>query len=110
MHYSFRFLLAVLAVWRITHMIVREDGPWDVMVRLRRVVSQHVSPKLAECSYCVSFWVALPFIWFLQGSAVERIVSWFALSGAAILLDRTGHEPVRIEFQEEQRWDVAAKR
>src|SRR5437016_2834288 len=36
MHYSFRFLLAALAVWRVTHMLVREDGPWEILVRFRR--------------------------------------------------------------------------
>src|SRR5689334_18760655 len=32
----FRFIVAALATWRITHLIVREDGPWRVIVRIRR--------------------------------------------------------------------------
>jgi hypothetical protein len=31
-----RFVLAALATWRVTHLLVAEDGPADVVVRLRR--------------------------------------------------------------------------
>ena len=30
-----RFLLAVLATWRLTHLIAREDGPGRCLARLR---------------------------------------------------------------------------
>jgi len=30
------FTLSVLCVWRITHLLYAEDGPWDLFVRLRR--------------------------------------------------------------------------
>src|SRR5689334_12108588 len=109
MQYVFRFVLAALAVWRITHLIAREDGPWNIFARLRRAVGRHISIKLVGCFYCLSLWVALPCAWFLDGNVMERLVGWFALSGAAILLERTGQEPVRIEIEEERAWDVVAK-
>ena len=28
--------LGILAVWRVTHLLHAEDGPWDVLYRLRR--------------------------------------------------------------------------
>ena len=30
-----RLVLAVLATWRLTHLLAREDGPADLVVRLR---------------------------------------------------------------------------
>ncbi len=110
MHYSFRFVLAVLAVWRITHMLSREDGPWDILVRLRRALGAGMLSKLVACFYCLSVWVALPLAWFLKGSIAETLVGWLALSGGAILLERLVGEPVELKIEEEHPWDVAAKR
>jgi hypothetical protein len=110
MHYAFRFVLAVLAVWRITHLLAREDGPWDAMVRLRAALGTGLLGKLAGCFYCLSLWVALPFAWFLKGDAAETLVGWFALSGGAIVIERLAREPLEIKIEEEERWDVAAKR
>ena len=30
-----RFSLSALAVWRMTHLLVEEDGPWDLIAKLR---------------------------------------------------------------------------
>lgn len=99
MHYSFRFLLAALAVWRVTHLLVKEDGPWDIMVRFRRALGSGFFGSLLSCSYCLSVWIAAPFTFFLEGTAIERVVIWLALSGAAILLERTtaGSLDIKIE-------------
>jgi len=29
-------MLGILGVWRITHLLQAEDGPWDLVVRFRR--------------------------------------------------------------------------
>src|SRR5205823_4545131 len=92
MHYSFRFLLATLAVWRITHLLSQEDGPWDLMLRLRRAFASGMLKKLVGCFYCLSVWVAMPFALFLKGDFAETFVSWLALSGGAILLERVTRE------------------
>src|SRR5262249_50797143 len=111
MHYSFRFLLATLAVWRVTHLLSQEDGPWDLIVRLRRALAKGVIGKLLSCFYCLSIWIAAPFAWFLKGDYAETFVCWLALSGAAILLQRATRESFDLKIQEEEEpWDVAAKR
>lgn len=81
-------LLAVLAVWRVTHLLNAEDGPADVFVRLRRLVGSGLLGRLMDCFYCLSLWVALPFAWALGGTTFERALLWFGLSGGAILLER----------------------
>jgi hypothetical protein len=110
MHYSFRFVLATLAVWRITHLLSREDGPWDILVRLRRVLGAGMLGSLVACFYCLSIWVALPFAWFLKGNAAETFVGWLALSGGAVLFERLTQEPLEVKTEEDEQWHVAAKR
>jgi hypothetical protein len=110
MHYAFRFVLATLAVWRITHMLAREDGPWDILQRFRRRIGAGVMGRMVACFYCLSIWVEVPFAWFLQGSVTETFVGWLALSGGAILLERLAREPVELKIEEERPWDVVAKR
>src|ERR1700722_14162637 len=109
MHYGFRFVLAILAVWRVSHMLSREDGPWDVLVRFRRALGTGMLSKLVACFYCLSVWVALPFAWFLNGNVTETFVGWLALSGGAVLLERLTREPVELKIEEEEPWHVAAK-
>lgn len=83
-----RFMLSVLAVWRVTHLLAREDGPWDLFYRLRRRLGQGVLGALMDCFQCLSLWVAAPFAFFVAESWSERAVAWLALSGAGCLLER----------------------
>jgi len=99
MHFGFRLLLAVLAVWRITHLLAKEEGPWRLFVRLRDLIPG----QLLSCFYCLSIWIALPFVWFTGGSAIERFVTWWALSGAAVLLERATEEPLEIKIESEEK-------
>ena len=82
------FAVAVLAVWRLTHLLNAEDGPWDVIVRLRRLAGNGMPGRLLDCFYCLSIWIAAPFAYFLHGSWGERLLVWPALSAGAILIER----------------------
>jgi hypothetical protein len=83
----FHFTLGVLATWRVTHLLVAEDGPWDVLIRLRRRLSQNVTGKLLDCFYCSSLWVSILFCMFLGQTLQDRLLLWLALSAAAIVLE-----------------------
>jgi len=86
---QFYFLtLGILAVWRITHLLHAEDGPWDLLVRLRRMAGEGVWGSLLDCFYCLSIWVAAPFAYGLGNDWKERLLLWPALSGGAILAER----------------------
>jgi hypothetical protein len=83
-----RFVLAALATWRVTHLLVEEDGPADIVVRLRRRAGASLAGNLMDCFYCMSVWVAAPFsVGLVRRHQVEP-VSWLALSGAACLLEQ----------------------
>ena len=81
-------LLAVLTVWRITHLLTEEDGPWDVVVGLRRRAGRGFWGRLLDCSYCLSLWVAVPLAAILARTVVEGLLLWPALSAGALLLER----------------------
>ena len=86
--------LGILAVWRITHLLNGEDGPGELLARLRRLAGSGFWGELLDCFYCLSLWVAVPFAIYLGGGWSERLLLWPALSGAAILLERaTGPAP-----------------
>lgn len=87
-------ILGVLTVWRITHFFWAEDGPWDMVIRLRRGVGEGFWGKLLDCFYCLSVWVAAPLGYLIGESWMERLLLWPALSAGAIILERiTNHEP-----------------
>ena len=87
MHF-YRFLLGILSVWRITHLLQGEDGPWDSVVFLRQKASDGFWGQLLDCFYCLSVWIAAPFAIILGGGLSKRILLWPALSAGAILLER----------------------
>ncbi len=80
--------LSVLCVWRITHLLHAEDGPWDLLARLRRFAGTGVAGKMMDCFYCLSLWVALPIAIMVPKTRLERLLWWPALSAGAILLER----------------------
>jgi hypothetical protein len=84
----YSFLLGILSVWRITHLLHAEDGPWDMVVHLRRGAGAGFWAQLLDCFYCLSIWIAAPFGIFLGEKPGERILLWLALSAGAILLER----------------------
>lgn len=85
-------LLALLAVWRITHLLWGEDGPGGMLVRLRHAAGKGAWGELLDCFYCTSLWVAAPLAWGLGGSWLERGLWWAGLSGGAVVLERvTAH-------------------
>jgi hypothetical protein len=97
-----RFAVSILAVWRVTHLLAREDGPWDVIYRLRRRMGDSTLGRLMDCFYCLSLWVALPFAFFVGGAWLDRAVVWLALSGATCLLERVTERPMApVSLQED---------
>ncbi len=84
----YSLILAVLGVWRITHLLSAEDGPGQALVRLRQWAGFGFWGELLDCFYCLSLWVAAPFAILLGASWGEKLLLWPALSGAAILLER----------------------
>lgn len=92
-----RVVLAVLATWRVTHLLTNEDGPADIFVRLRAHVGNGILSKLMDCFQCLSLWVAAPMALFVTHRPLEFLLSWLALSGAACLVERIGQPPILMQ-------------
>jgi hypothetical protein len=83
-----RFGLGVLATWRVTHLLAEEDGPGDLVVRLRARAGDGWQGRLMDCFYCLSVWTAMPFALAVARRRRDAPVAVLALSGAACLLER----------------------
>ena len=95
-------ILGALCVWRVTHLLSAEDGPGDLLVRLRRRAGNGFWGRLLDCFYCSSLWVAIPFALLLAEGWREGLLSWLAFSAGAILLERaTGAKPAAYLEDEE---------
>jgi hypothetical protein len=81
-------VLSVFVVWRLTHLLGKEDGPFDIIFLLRKKAGNGFFGKLMDCFYCLSIWIALPFALWLGQSWTERFLVWLALSGVACLLEQ----------------------
>jgi hypothetical protein len=81
-------VLGVLSVWRISHLVAAEDGPWQAIVRLRRLAGDGFFGQLMDCLMCLSLWVSIPFALALGHDWREQAMLWLALSGGAILLEQ----------------------
>jgi hypothetical protein len=94
-----RFVLAVLATWRVTHLLAREDGPADLIFRLRVRLGEGLLGRLMDCFNCLSLWVAAPIALLLSQNPIELALIWPALSGGACLLERVSQTPMDTEAE-----------
>ncbi len=90
---TWHFVLAVLATWRVTHLLTAEDGPGDIVVRFRALLGQSFAGRLMDCFYCLSIWIAAPAALFVTRHWLDWIMVWLAVSGAACLLERISQQP-----------------
>lgn len=84
------FWVAGIACYRLTVLITRCLGPWDIFKRLRSIDR---CSKLLKCPLCVSVYMGglVSFLLYLSGFQMP-LPTWFlislAFSGISIALDR----------------------
>lgn len=92
------FLLAVLATYRVSFMIVSEDGPFNMVARWRRFLSGKFIETRHEwiyigftCVLCVSFWLSwlvAALLWLSGFTAVPFWLMALGIAGAVLLLHK----------------------
>jgi hypothetical protein len=92
-----KLVLATLATWRLTHLLVHEDGPAQLVLRLRLALGHSLWGQMFDCFYCLSLWVAAPLSLWFGGGLMETALTCFGLSGAACLCERLGQAPVLMQ-------------
>jgi uncharacterized membrane protein len=88
----FTFIVASLAVWRLSRGIVKEDGPLMVWARLRARLARTQRRSgglfdMVSCVRCLSVWIGLVGALFVSNSILGLIGYTFAFSAVASLLD-----------------------
>ncbi len=83
----FPFIILSLAVYRLTVLISRDGGPWNICVKLRE------KSKLAKCPYCSSIWISavvnVAYYYSCEQSPFPVLLGLiFAMSAITIILDR----------------------
>ncbi len=98
-------LVAVLCLWRVSHLLSVEKGPFSLISRLRVWAGNGFFGELLDCFYCLSLWLAIPLAMLAGDGWAQRLLLWPALSGAACLLEkateRTGFPGVFEEPRDE---------
>ena len=108
--FAARFVVGALATWRVTHLLVEEDGPADAVVRLRERAGDSWVGQAMDCFYCLSIWTAAPVAAVVARRPRERVLTWLALSGAACLLEQATSEKGDLDVLWEQAQEDATPR
>jgi len=88
-----RFAVAVLATWRVGHLLAHEDGPGSAILRVRRWLGDGPLGGLMDCFYCLSLWVAAAAAFLVTWDWGLWVPTWLAVSGGACLLERATASP-----------------
>jgi hypothetical protein len=83
-----KYLIVTIVVWRLTHLISSEDGPFDLIIKIRKMVGATFFGKLMDCFYCLSIWVGLLCASFISECWQEIVVLTLYYSGTSILLEK----------------------
>lgn len=80
-----RVVILSLVVYRLSHMIAIEEGPFSLFSRLRGHIDPNQTTWIGRgirCVLCVSFWISS--IAMIDGLFVD----WFAVAGGVLVLAR----------------------
>ena len=92
-----QIIVLALAVWRVSYMLAREEGPAGVFVWLRRTLgarevmqglwqADNTLGKLVLCPLCLSVWLAMPAALLMAAPTAPWLVAtWLAISGLSCL-------------------------
>ncbi len=84
-------VVGTLVTWRVSHLLVEEDGPGQVLTRVRAAVDATPLVGLLDCFGCTSIWVGALTSLGLNGRRVRPMdlaLSGLAISGAAFCLQK----------------------
>lgn len=80
-------ILSIAAVFRLTYMLQKEAGPFDILYHFRTVINKSkFGASLFGCFWCLSIWVAAPFAWYLSNDLWQWFVYDLALSAGASII------------------------
>ena len=97
-------LLQALAVWRLTSLLVYEEGPFEMFVKLRDLNERIKGPL--NCFWCASMWVAAVVALVYTVTWKDRTILWLALSALACFFDEVRMVLVNLGIDDDMDDDV----
>lgn len=91
-------MLVGLAAWRVSSLLLYEDGPWAAFARLRSAAGVERSGEMTglatlfSCVWCMSVWIGAPLATFaiVGGRVADILLLALAASAISIALDSWG--------------------
>lgn len=93
----FLFILLTLAVYRVSQLLVYDDGPFDLVFKFRDWAgvydrnetgeAQSHFGKFFSCIYCVGFWLAFFATFVISVSTSSFVLWWLAIAGGQAFLE-----------------------
>ena len=78
-------LVLGLMVWRLTRLLLIEEGPFRVFSLIREMTQKLGLQKVLECFHCASIWIAsITMILFEFG--FSSIIMWLSVSAVASII------------------------
>lgn len=88
-------VLSILAAWRLTIMVCRDAGPFDIMVAIRRLAYHMRLKSLIDCFDCAAIWVSIVAVLLIYRPSWISAILVLAVAGGASIIERivSGHLP-----------------
>ena len=95
-------LVLILACWRLTSLLVRESGPFEMFAKFRHLIGvryvegstvpygTNIIAETLSCAWCCSMWVGtvLAIAYVIDPGLTVLVSLPFALSAGAIIVER----------------------
>jgi len=82
------YVVLVIVTWRLTHLISNEDGPFELILKIRKLMGASFLGQLMDCFYCLSIWIGLGLSLYVSRDPALFIPLTLYYSGTAILLEK----------------------
>jgi hypothetical protein len=80
------FMIVALCVFRLAYMLAYEDGPWDVLYRIRKRLGNSTLGNLMDCPDCSSLWLSAFAAAIVWGININYVFYFPALSAVTVIL------------------------
>lgn len=97
---ALELLVGAVATWRVSYMLLNENGPFEVFRRIRKklgvIYADNDSTEVVAfqyeitvCMWCLSVWVGMLIatLYYLLGSYATWLIAPYVLSAGALLVD-----------------------
>lgn len=81
-------VVSVLVTWRLSCLVCYDEGPFQVMVRVRAFFYSLGWNSLIECFHCVALWISLLVGLLVMDPCVEVFFVVLAIAGGSSMVER----------------------